>query len=94
MEMWFSEFHTPDVKHSIRVNRQLYSKQSDYQRIDIFDSMGNDIPEDSQSAQFSERQLAKLRALQKGKTFFITRVKAVGPDGIERTLAPIQVILN
>ena len=29
MEMWFSEFHTPDVKHSIRVNRQLYSKQSD-----------------------------------------------------------------
>ena len=35
MEMWFSEFHTPDVKHSIRVNRQLYSKQSNYQRIDI-----------------------------------------------------------
>ena len=31
MEMWFSEFHTPDVKHSIRVNRQLYSKQSEYQ---------------------------------------------------------------
>lgn len=63
-------------------------------RIDIFDSMGNDIPEDSQTAQFSERQLSKIRALQKGKTFFITRVKAVGPDGIERTLSPIQVILN
>ena len=31
-------FHTPDVKHSIRVNRQLYSKQSDYQRIDIFET--------------------------------------------------------
>ena len=40
MEMWFSEFHTPDVKHSIRVNRQLYSKQSDYQRIDIFETPG------------------------------------------------------
>ena len=38
MEMWFSEFHTPDVKHSIRVNRQLYSKQSNYQRIDIFET--------------------------------------------------------
>ena len=38
MEMWFSEFHTPDVKHSIRVNRQLYSKQSDFQRIDIFET--------------------------------------------------------
>ena len=33
-----SEFHTPDVKHSIRVNKQLYSKQSDYQRIDIFET--------------------------------------------------------
>ena len=38
MEYWFSEFHTPDVKHSIRVNKQLYSKQSDYQRIDIFET--------------------------------------------------------
>ena len=38
MEMWFSEFHTPDVKHSIRVNRQLFSRQSDYQRIDIFET--------------------------------------------------------
>lgn len=33
-----SEFHTPDVKHSIRVNRQLFSRQSDYQRIDIFET--------------------------------------------------------
>ena len=38
MEFWFSEFHTRDVKHSIRVSRQLYSKQSDYQRIDIFET--------------------------------------------------------
>lgn len=38
MEMWFSEFRTPDVKHSIRVERQLYSKQSEYQRIDIFET--------------------------------------------------------
>ncbi len=38
MDLWFSEFHTPDVKHSIRVNRHLYSKQSSYQRIDIFET--------------------------------------------------------
>ena len=38
MELWFSEFHAPDVKHSIRVNRHLYSKRSDYQQIDIFDT--------------------------------------------------------
>ncbi len=38
MEFWFSEFHTPDVKHSIRVNKHLFSKKSDYQKIDIFDT--------------------------------------------------------
>lgn len=38
MELWFSEFHTPDVKHSIRVNRHLYSQKSDYQQIDIYDT--------------------------------------------------------
>ena len=38
MEMWFSEFHTPDVKLSIRMNKQLYSVESDYQRIDIFET--------------------------------------------------------
>ena len=38
MELWFSEFHAPDVKHSIRVNRHLYSQKSNFQQIDIFDT--------------------------------------------------------
>ena len=38
MELWFSEPHTPDVKLSIRVDKQLYSGQSDFQRIDVFES--------------------------------------------------------
>ena len=38
MELWFSEYHAPDVKHSIRVNRHLYSQKSDYQQIDIFET--------------------------------------------------------
>lgn len=38
MEMWFTEKHTPDVKFSIRVDRQLYTGQSEFQRIDVFDS--------------------------------------------------------
>lgn len=38
MEFWFSEKHTKDVKLSIRVDRQVYSGKSDYQRIDIFDT--------------------------------------------------------
>lgn len=38
MDLWFSEMHTPNVKISIRVEKQLYSHQSEYQRIDVFDS--------------------------------------------------------
>ena len=38
MEMWFSEFHTKDVKHSLRVTRHLYAKKSNYQQIDIFET--------------------------------------------------------
>ena len=29
MELWFSEFHAPDVKHSIKVKRHLYSETSE-----------------------------------------------------------------
>lgn len=38
MELWFTEMHTENVKLSIKVDRQLYSSQSDFQRIDIFES--------------------------------------------------------
>ena len=38
MDFWFSEKHTPNVKLSIRVDRQLFSGQSEHQRIDVFDS--------------------------------------------------------
>ncbi len=38
MEFWFSEEHTPNVKFTIRVDRQLYSGKSEYQRIDVFES--------------------------------------------------------
>lgn len=38
MELWFSEKHTPNVEFSIKVDRQMYSAQSEYQRIDVFDS--------------------------------------------------------
>ena len=38
MEFWFSERHTDNVELSIRVEKQLFSGQSDFQRIDVFDS--------------------------------------------------------
>ena len=37
MELWFTERHTPSVKFSIKVDRQLYTAQSEFQRIDVFE---------------------------------------------------------
>ena len=38
MELWFSENHTPDVQLSLRVDRKLYSRKSDYQKIDVLET--------------------------------------------------------
>jgi gliding motility-associated protein GldM len=51
-----------------------------------YDRMGNAFPEVSGSAEFTERQKSMFRGHTRGKRFFITRIKAIGPDGVERTL--------
>lgn len=38
MELWFNERHTENVKFSIKVDKQLYSGKSEFQRIDVFES--------------------------------------------------------
>ena len=60
----------------------------------FFDSMGNAIPEVSQGPRFSDNQKDRIRRLTRGKRFFIRGVVAKGPDGLERTLTPIEVIVN
>lgn len=60
----------------------------------FFDSMGNAIPEVSDGASFSRRQKEQFKRLKPGKNFFITDVKAKGPDGITRDISPINVALN
>lgn len=60
----------------------------------FFDSMGNAIPEVSNGAQFSQRQKDQFKRLQRGKRFYISGVKAKGPDGIVRDLSPLEVIVN
>ncbi len=37
-DLWYSEYDTPNVRFSIRVNAQLHSEQSDYQKIAVYDS--------------------------------------------------------
>ena len=32
MELWYTEEHTPDVRFSIKIDKQLFSRQSEFQR--------------------------------------------------------------
>lgn len=59
-----------------------------------FDSMGNALPEVSDGNKFSSRQKSQLQRLKRGNRIYVTRVKAVGPDGITRELAPLEIIIN
>ena len=38
MELWYTEEHSENVRFSIKVEEQLYSAQSPFQRIDVFQS--------------------------------------------------------
>lgn len=57
----------------------------------FFDSMGNAIPEVSNGSLFSERQKEQIRRLSRGSYFYISGVKATGPDGTEREIAVMEV---
>ena len=48
----------------------------------------------SDGSAFSARQKQSFQRLSRGKRFYISRIKAVGPDGITRDLSPMEVIVN
>ncbi|MCH4148416.1 MAG: gliding motility protein GldM [Prevotella sp.] len=61
----------------------------------FFDNMGNAVPIASSGASFSDRQKEEFRHLSRNKRFYIRGVKAIGPDGITRTLPyPLEVIVK
>ena len=60
----------------------------------FFDAMGNAIPEISNGSRFSDRQKEQIRRLSRGKYFYISGVRAIGPDGTEREISVIEVRVN
>lgn len=52
----------------------------------FYDNMGNAVPMISDGARFSERQRSTFRKLSRNKSFYISGVTVVGPDGIQRKL--------
>lgn len=61
----------------------------------FFDNMGNAIPLASAGASFSDRQREEFRKLYRNRRFYISHIRAVGPDGIMRTLpSSMEVIVK
>ena len=61
----------------------------------FFDNMGNAIPLASAGSNFSDRQREEFRKLSRNRRFYISHIKAVGPDGITRKLpAAMEVIVR
>ena len=61
----------------------------------FFDRMGNARPELSKGAEFTNGQRDLVRTMRRGQRFYISRVRAIGPDGIERVLPQaLEVIVN
>ena len=52
----------------------------------FYDNMGNAVQMASVGDSFTDRMRDQFRRLSRGRRFYITEVKAVGPDGIARTL--------
>ncbi|MDD2513148.1 MAG: gliding motility protein GldM [Proteiniphilum sp.] len=60
----------------------------------LFDAMGNAIPEVSDGNRFSERQKEQIRRLTRGSYFYISGIRAAGPDGTEREIAVMELRVN
>ncbi|MBS7369443.1 MAG: spermidine synthase, partial [Oscillospiraceae bacterium] len=39
MELWFTEDHTANIRFSIKIKEHLHTEQSEFQKIDILDSV-------------------------------------------------------
>lgn len=61
----------------------------------FYDNMGNAVPMISNGDSFSQRQRETFRGLSRNRRFYITRISAIGPDGIKRTLpSTMEVIVK
>lgn len=60
----------------------------------FFDSMGNGKVELSSSPAWTSKQMDFMRKTRKGQRFYISKIRAKGPDGMERILPTIEVIVR
>ena len=59
----------------------------------FYDNMGNAVPMVSNGDSFSQRHRETFRTLSRNRRFYITRITAIGPDGIKRSLPSAMEII-
>ena len=101
MELWFSEYHTKNVKYSIKVDKQLFSKKSDFQRIDIFYSkdLGNILTLDgflmvTEKDEFVYHEMITHVALAVNPGIKNILVIGAGDGGTVRELTKYDSVMN
>lgn len=57
----------------------------------VLDALGNAIPETSDGNHFSQRQIEQARRLKRGAYLYLSGLRAVGPDGVERELSVMEL---
>lgn len=61
--------------------------------ITVFDTMGNASTLKSTNSKFTRDQINEIKQMKRGKRFFISNVRALGPDGIPKRLPSIDIEL-
>ena len=75
-----------------RMARAKPHKKKSFETV-FFDNMGNAVPMVSEGSRFSARQKDTFRKLQRNRRFYISRVTAIGPDGIQRKLTTSMEVI-
>ena len=70
----------------------MYAIRSYYVR--TYDTNGNAQFIDASSGTWSEKQLTRMRSLDKDAIFYIAAIKAVGPDHLVKDLPVMEVIVK
>ena len=101
MELWFSENHTNNIKYSIRVDKQLYSAESEFQKIDIFysEEFGNILVLDgfimvTEKDEFIYHEMITHPALAVNPSIKTVLVIGAGDGGTVRELTKYDSIEN
>jgi len=101
MELWYSEKHTDFVKFSIKVDRQIFSAQSDFQRIDIFESheFGRFLTLDgvmmlTEKDEFAYHEMMVHLPMAANPMIQTVLIVGAGDGGIVRELAKYQGIVR